>query len=251
MTVWIARTDSEVFAVLLGVVLLAVWAGAWVAGRRIRGGEMDEGVQQAGMALLGLLLGFAFSMSLSKHDTRRQMVVTDSNAIADFATCAGMLKEPHRGPLLGAVREYAEYRLSLSGRRLGREEVAAALARIEQMQGRMQEMVRGAVEAGTPVTVPLVQTFNGMTSAHAARVAALEDRMPGSIMAMLALTAVVTMVMGGWKQGIKGTRSLGSTVSFVGMVCLVVWVILDLNQPERGAITVDQEPMRRVVEGMK
>ena len=37
---------------------------------------------------------------------------------------------------------------------------------------------------------------------------------------------------------------------FVVLVGLVVWVTLDLNQPHRGVITVSQEPLQRLLEGM-
>ena len=46
-----------------------------------------------------MLLAFSFSMSLVKHEQRRQMVVTDSNAIGDFYTCVSLLKEPQREKL--------------------------------------------------------------------------------------------------------------------------------------------------------
>ena len=54
------------------------------------------------MALLGLLLAFTFAMALNWHDSRHGAVVADSNAIADFYTCATLLTEPIR-PKLQAV----------------------------------------------------------------------------------------------------------------------------------------------------
>jgi hypothetical protein len=32
---------------------------------------------------------------------------------------------------------------------------------------------------------------------------------------------------------------------------MAVWVIMDLNQPQRGWITVSQEPMERLLKGME
>jgi hypothetical protein len=39
-------------------------------------------------------------------------------------------------------------------------------------------------------------------------------------------------------------------VLFVALVSMVVWVTLDLNQPQRGLITVSQEPLERLLSGM-
>ena len=44
------------------------------------------------------------------------------------------------------------------------------------MHNRMQALVGEAVDGQTPVVVPLVNTLNGVTSSHAARLAALLDR---------------------------------------------------------------------------
>jgi hypothetical protein len=106
------------------------------------------------------------------------------------------------------------------------------------------------VDAGTPVTVPLVNTFNEVTSAHIARLAALHDRLQPSVVVLLFLTALVSMVLMGRHQGALGHLHLAGTFGFVALVGVTLWVILDLNQPHRGAIQVGQEPMRRVLSGM-
>jgi hypothetical protein len=50
--------------------------------------------------------------------------------------------------------------------------------------------------------------------------------------------------------GGSGDLHFAGTIGFVVLVCMTIWVILDLNQPHRGAIQVSQEPMRRVLSGM-
>jgi hypothetical protein len=68
---------------------------------------------------------------------------------------------------------------------------------------------------------------------------------------ILFLSAVVCMLLTGVHHAAKGERSIGAPLVFVVLVTLVVWVILDLNQPHRGVITVSQEPMQRVLSGME
>jgi hypothetical protein len=185
-------------------------------------------------------------MSLSRHDQRRLMVVTDANAIGDFYTCASLRNDPVRGRLQAVVRRYAEYRLAMVSSRLDEERLREA----QEMQSEMQALVKQAVDAGTPVTVPLVNTLNEVTSSHIARLAAARDRLQASIVALLFLTAVTSMVLMGRHQGTSGDLHLGSTLGFVVLVCMTVWVILDLNQPHQGLIRVSQEPMQRVLAGM-
>lgn len=125
-----AEFDSSLVASALGLAMFAAWAfGRW-HGRRLRVGTGDVPVskfEDASLALLGLLLGFTFSMAIAKHDQRRLMVVADSNAIGDFYTCASLLKEPLRTKLQTVIREYTKLRSELTGRRIDEVTVENAL----------------------------------------------------------------------------------------------------------------------------
>jgi hypothetical protein len=252
MTIF-SDADAWLIATGLGIAMLAAWGIGWWSGQRLTGPPREAAAikfHDAILALLGLLLGFTFSLSLAKHDQRRLQVVADSNSIGDFYTCASLLKEPVRGKLQGVLHAYAEHRLDLGSRHQGEAELQQALAQIAEMHNRMQALVGEAVDEGTPVTVPLVSTLNALTSNHAARLAAVRDRLPSSIVWLLFLASVVAMAMVGRQEGAAGEREIVARVGFILLVCMVVWVILDLNQPQRGAITVSQEPMQRVLSAM-
>jgi hypothetical protein len=253
MNALLTEVDSWVTAVVLALAMLMGWGVGWYCGRRaakagrdVQGGKLNDAVS----ALLGLLLAFTFSMSLGKHDQRRQMVVADSNAIGDFYTCASLVKEPTRGKLQGEVRAYAEQRLALAKAWRDEALLQNQLGKTLEMHNHMQSLVQEAVDGGTPIAVPLVNTLNEVTSSHAARLAATRDRLAPSIVFLLFVAAVVTMVLVGRQQGLSGERHPGTMITFVALVSMVVWVTLDLNQPQRGLITVSQEPLQRLLLGM-
>ena len=100
------------------------------------------------------------------------------------------------------------------------------------------------------LVVPLVNTFNALTSSHAARLAADRDRLPGSVVYLVFLAAVLSMAVVGRLQGTAQAWRPVSTIGFAVLVSLVVWVTLDLNQPERGWIKVSLEPLQRLLTGM-
>lgn len=52
-------------------------------------------------------------------------------------------------------------------------------------------------------------------------------------------------------QPVSGEWRPGASIGYVAVVCTVIWVTLDLDQPQRGWITVSREPMRRLLEGMR
>jgi hypothetical protein len=241
-------------AVLLGVLMAASWGVGWRAGRarRARGEQPPEGkLDDAALALLGLLLAFTFSMALNKYDRRREAVVTDSNAIGDFYTCATLIPDPVRTRLQGVIRDYTRLRLELATHPSpSGEDVRNGLVRFDAMHGRMTELVGEALAAGTPIAVPLTNTLNAVTSSQASRLAALRDRLPESAVHLLAIAAALAAGLVGRQQGSAPRASLAGTAAFIAIVSLTVWVTLDLNDPSRGLIRVGQEPMARLLASM-
>ena len=189
-------------------------------------------------------------MALSKYDHRREMLVQDSNSIADFYTCASLLPDPVRTKLQDVVREYTQLRLDLARERADSARLERELGRFQALQDRMTVLVGDALSAGTPIAVPLTNTLNNLTSAHAARVVALKDRLPESVVGLLFVAAAIATGLVGRAQGTAKQPPLGGTMSFLFLVTLVVYVILDLNNPVKGFIVVSQEPMQRVLAGM-
>ena len=74
--------------------------------------------------------------------------------------------------------------------------------------------------------------------------------LPLSIVLLLFLSAIVAMVQIGMQHGTLNEREVTTGVGFVILVCLCVWVTLDLNQPQSGMITVSQEPMQRLLSSL-
>ena len=239
-------------AALLAAAMTVVWVAGWRQGRaqRAGGGEPPNAkLDDACLALLGLLLAFTFSIALTKHDHRREMLVADSNAIGDFYTCASLLPEPPRTKLQDIVRDYTTLRLQLASEGW-KADLEASLKRFEAMHARMTALVGEALGAGTPIAGPLANTLNGVTSSHASRLAALRDRLPGGIMSLLMLSAIFSAGLVGRQQGLSPRISVLGTVSFIVIISLTFYVTVDLNHPTRGLIRLSQEPMERLLSSM-
>lgn len=247
------QVDAWVIALAFAASMLAAWGVGWKRQRKLPLDQApDPGIKftDAGLALLGLLLGFTFSMSLGRHEQRRQMAISDSNAIGDFYTCANLLKEPHRTRLQVVIRDYTSRRLAIARDAPSAAEFEKAVEDCEQMHGRMTEAVAVAIADGTPIAVSLANTLNEVTSSHAARLAAYRERLPWSIVALLFVSSIVPAFLMGLQQGVSQRPHLSGTISFVLLVTMVTYITLDLNSPVRGLIRVSQEPMERLARSM-
>lgn len=250
--------DIDAWSIALTVALAMV--GGWLAGRwrgrRLRieleaqGRTAVSKFVDASLALLGLLLAFTFSTALAKHEQRRIMVVTDSNAIGDFYNCASLLKEPVRTKLRDLIRQYVELRVDIVRGPYNKDEFEKALGQFQEMHNQMVQLVSQALADGTPIAVSLTNTLNATTSSHAARLAAAMDRLPTSIVLLLLVSAVIAAMLVGREQGAADEADIAGSVCFIVVVSFAILVTLDLNQPGRGFITVEQAPIQRLLSSM-
>jgi len=252
MDLMVAGLDARIVALTVAIAMLATWGiGTWMGHRlRNQSDKKPSKFDDASIALMSLLLAFAFGMSISKHDQRRMAVVADSNAIGDFYTCATLLKEPTRTKLQGVIREYTELRLGLAQSQIDNAELENALPRMQQAHAQMTELVAQALSDGTPIAVSLTNTLNEVTSNHAARLAAVRDRLPASVVMLLAVAPIITTMLIGREQGIAGSSEVTGMLCFILLVSLAIYVTLDLNQPGHGLIRVSQEPIERLLSSM-
>jgi hypothetical protein len=241
--------DPWLVTAILAILMLVAWRIGIRLGPRLR--NLNGPTPQfdgPSMALLGLLLAFAFGTSMSKFELRRMAVVQDSNAIGDFYTCATLLKEPTRSQLQVVIRGYAEERLRVARSPINLD---TALVEFERSHDQMTRLVAQGLSAGTPIAVSLTNTLNSVTSNQAARLAAIRDRLPGSVMALLLVSTIVTTILIARSDGYSGNNDFAGMLFFVLLVSCAILVTLDLNRPEHGFIVISQEPIERLVSAMR
>jgi hypothetical protein len=249
----IAQMAAWNVSLALALAMGLAWRGGIWLGNRMRGlqnGREPSKFDDASLALLGLLLAFTFGISISKHDQRRLAVVADSNAIGDFYTCANLLKDPAKTQLQSLIRQYAELRVRLAQSRIDDAQLDVALVEFQHMQDQMTQLVAQALLDGTPIAVSLTNALNAVTSNHAARLAAIRDRLPVSIVGLLFISSIITTMLIGREQGYSKSAEVVGTLCFILLVCSAVYVTLDLNQPDRGLVLVSQEPLERLLLSM-
>ncbi|HEY4030547.1 MAG TPA: hypothetical protein VGM25_09410 [Caulobacteraceae bacterium] len=226
------------------LLLLSVEAGyrgyRWVRpkdGRKMTGQEF---LLSAVLGLLALLLGFTFSLSLSRYEARRALVVQEANAIDTAWLRTQLLDEPYRGEASGLLKQYADARLAWSEGGVGHD-----LGPTQALQGKLAAAMQHATHGGAPpvvvgwVLTPLDDAFG----LQAARLAARSTRVPDRVLAVLVLYSALSMVMLGYILAINGHRHEVATGLLLVLLTLAFGIILDLDRPQGGAILVSQQPL--------
>lgn len=245
---------------LVGLFLLAAMVIAREAGvtahrrlarpPRIKAGDgTNEGYILTGvLGLLALMIAFTFSLALERYDTRRELVVTEANALSVTYLRTRLLDDP--APLQGLLRQYARERL-LYGERWGRAE-SRVLQRADELQEQIwTEAVKQArPQAATMISALLLEPLNAAFDAAAARKAALGARLPLGVLAALSLCAVMSAGVLGYAMADSGGRHRTASLVLFALLALSIVLIFDLDQPRTGMISVPQTPMADAVAAM-
>jgi hypothetical protein len=237
--------SSWIALALLVSMLVAIEVGLRVGLRRQRSQtEAAKGhitaVQASFFGVLALLLGFTFSLSLSRYDSRSAAVVDEANAIGTAYLRAGLLPEPHQGEVTRLFRSYVDLRVRSSEIALDHEEErAASIAEAGRLQAAIWEQARqAAAEKPDAIVAGFVQSVNDMIDALGRRDAALDRHVPEVVLQLLYGTFLMAGLILGYASGVAGHRPSFVTYVLVLLIVVLVFIIIDLDRPRRGLIQV-------------
>ena len=237
----------------LGLILLAVVFGATSLGLflgrylRHRSEHLREplGVlQSALLGLVALVLAFGLALAVGRYESRRAAVVDDANAIGTTYLRAQTLAEPVRTRSLQLLVRYTDASIRLSHSVPTTSEARRAIADGQKLQRELWGLAGQALAEAPVASAPrlYVETLNAMIDQQTVRVAALNNRVPGAVLAVEVIFAAVALGLLGFYLAILGRGVLPVLLS-AALVGLLLLVTFDLDRPTRGLIHVPSTPL--------
>jgi hypothetical protein len=237
----LADSPQGVFAVALVAQWLCAWAGARFLGRFApRGEEAHEDlsvVLAASLTLLGLIIGFSFSMAISRYDQRKNYEEAEANAIGTEYVRTQFLAAPEAAQAQRLLRDYLDQRILFYSVH-ERSQLPPIDARTGELQSQLWASVRAPAAASpTPVMALVVAGMNDVLNSQGYTQAAWWNRIPKAAWWLMGLIAVMCNLMLGYTA-----RHLRSRVILLSVLPLVVGVafflIADIDSPRGGIIHV-------------
>ena len=234
------------FGLFLGM-LLFLEIGRRVSMRRMKedtgtAGEGVGAVDGAVFALLGLLIAFTFSGASSRFDTRRQLIVEETNDIGTAYLRLDLLPADLQPALRESFRRYLEARIEVY-RKL--PDIAAAkesLAKANELQAQIWRQAVAASRAeGAPPAAPilLLPALNTMIDITTTRTMTTLMHPPTIVFVMLFGLALAASLLAGYGMTGSKVRSRFHMLGFALVMAFAVYVILDIEYPRLGLIRVD------------
>lgn len=217
--------------------------GRWWQDREPGEQEGPTGVIVGGiLGLMAFLLAITMGMASDRFDNRRGLVLDEANAISTAYLRADYLEQPARDQLKELLREYLPQRIAT-------DDQADVLAKVERSAAIHQQMwaiVAAAAQSGYDgdLVSSLGEVLTEISDLAEERVVAgIYARVPPTVLLLLLAGSVLSLVMLGYSAGLTRRRSLLSAVVLIVALGAVTALVIDLDRPQGGFLTVSQQPL--------
>ena len=243
-----ALSDARLIAAIVALLFLIAAELGFQWGRRGASGGHDQPLGTtlaAAFGVVGLLLAFSFSLSVSRFDTRRADLVDEANAIGTTILRTRLLDAATGEAMRAKLQDYIEARIAFARAGAISADRAPAAKRSAPLQHAMWQLAMRAArhDPHSTMTPLFIQSLNETIDAAGRHDAALSAIIPLPIVEVLLVIVLASAVLLGIDFGRKGSRSPVVQLLFAVMLGLVIGVILDMDRPQHGMIRIDVSPL--------
>lgn len=250
---WLYHQNTLLIVLALLVAMVIAAEVGFRLGRRwaVRSNDASRGhfgsIMGSLLGLLALLLSFTFAMSANRFDTRRQLVLTDANALETLYLQSDLLPDVSRKAFKQNLRQYVDLRsqIALMRHDATPAETAALSDQSDSIHAQMWKAVKESAQANPPARISdeMLKSLTTSLSIHRHRLFAWESRVPDSIIWLLLLGCICGITAIGLAGGLGNHRGLPARIIVTVLLCATIFVVLDLDRPHEGLISVSQSPM--------
>ena len=219
-------------------------------------GNLDEELREdfgfilaATLTLLGLIIGFSFSMATSRYDQRKNYEEAEANAIGTEYLRADLLPAADAVTVRSLLRTYLDQRV-LFYMAHNEQELQPINARTAQLQTELWSAIRAPAAAQpTPVMALVVSGMNDVLNSQGYTQAGYWNRIPTAAWGLMAAIAIGCNLLVGY-----GSRSAKAGSKLLPILPLIVSIafmlIADIDSPRHGIIRVRPQNLSSLAESL-
>jgi len=242
------------FAVF-AIALLAQWGAAFVGDRlrrTIRPLKKDERedfdtVLAASLTLLALIIGFSFSMAVSRYDQRKNYEEAEANAIGTEYLRTNLLPAEDGARVRQSLKVYTDQRINFyAGNPRTHRHTDADSGKVQDEL--WSTVVHAAAAQPNPLMALTVSGMNDVFNAQADTQAAWLNRIPTAAWALMLLIAMFSNLLLGYRERSGGQLTL---LVLPVIASIAFFLIADIDSPYSGIISVVPQNLLSTSEALK
>jgi len=207
-------------------------------------------IMAATLTLLGLLIGFAFSMAISRYDQRKNYEEAEANAIGTEYLRADLLPDEDARKVRELLLRYLDQRIAFyvthdqeESRRLG---VETARTQSELWSA----VLVPARTQPTPTVTLAVSGMNDVLNSQGYAQAAMWNRIPVAARGLIILVAFCCSVMIGYCAR-RPESERGQLLILPAVVAMSLFLISDIDAARSGMIRVAPENLMSLAQSLR
>ncbi len=240
---------------LLIVTFCALWAAAHIGltFRKRHHGVADEDTEDftfivgATLTLLGLIIGFTFSMAVSRYDQRMNFEEQEANAIGTEYLRVDALPPADAAKIRSLLKLYLDKRIQYYASR-DKDAIADINTTTIQIQNQLwAAAIAPAKVQPSPLTALAVAGMNDVLNAQGYAQAAWWNRIPAAAWILLVTISVFCNLLIGYGERLK-SELLFLILPVVLSVSL--FLIADIDSPRRGVIHIRAQNLEALAQSL-
>jgi hypothetical protein len=193
------------------------------------------------LGLIAFILAITMGIAADRHDARRGLVVEEANAIGTAYQRSDYLPPQQAAEIKALLRAYLPLRIVDDPKAVPANVIASA-----DLASQMWAIQAAVAASGH--SPDLVSSFGEslnevVTVSQRRVVAGVYARVPQTIMFLLLAGSALSLAMVGYTAGLKGRRSLLSATVLILVLGVVTTLVVDLDRPQEGLLTVSQQAL--------
>ena len=193
------------------------------------------------LGVLSILMGFTFSITLSKFENRRELIVQEANDIGTAILRCDLFPDSIRDPLMADFKQYIESRIAYYDAGENEEKIQEELKKAAVISGRIWKRVAVASQDSRFIvrSNQMIPILNDMIDIVTTREAARISMVPRLILWTLLLLVLASAGL----MGSDNASRIKNRILLAGyaiVMTLTLNLILELDRPRQGMINNDQ-----------
>jgi hypothetical protein len=229
-----------VFIVSLIAQWLAAYGGNFLRSRSGAVGQDEREdfntVQTAILTLLALIIGFSFSMAVTRYDQRKNYEEAEANAIGTEYVRADLLPAESAASVRELLRRYLDQRITFYQTRDQRE-IDRLDVDTEKLQGELWSAILPAAngQPTSPTIALAVSGMNDVLNSQGYTQAAWWNRIPVAAWVLMGLIAICCNLLIGY----NGRRQIVRLIFVLPIIVSISFLLIaDIDSPRGGLIRV-------------
>lgn len=197
------------------------------------------------IGFLGILLGFTFSMSNSRFEKRKELVIQESLDIGTAYFRLGLIEDSlKRREMRLLMKEYLDGRIKLYDSNNSIDELKQELAASEKLQVKLWSKSAELGRANHDINTSLIiQSLNEMIDITGSIQGAVQNHVPGIIILILFIVSILTITTLGYSHGFLEDKNWTFAICASSIIIAFILLIIDMDRPNSGLLKVDVQSL--------